>query len=239
MCRMAIAVGEFNAAMILDDFLKMAKGENEKHERNKNQIYNHPDGWGIAYLDGGRFRIYKKEIPVWEDAEFAKFKNIKTDMMIMHARRSSSTKRAYENTQPFYRKLPGKEYVFCHNGTIKQRLESNPEFYPLGETDSESLFYYLLSSPEGRGEAAIHKNLLSLDNYTAANMILADAQSGFVAVQYTENPQYYTMKLYFTGDCLVISSEALPGFSDTKWHRLKNESLIEINFGTLEYKINV
>jgi predicted glutamine amidotransferase len=237
MCRMAIAVGEFDASLVLDGFMMMAKGENEKHERNKNAVYNHPDGWGIAYLDGGRFSKYKKQVPVWEDDTFPRFRSIKTNALIIHARRSSSTKRAYENTQPFYRKLPGNEYVFCHNGTIRDIINFDEEFYPLGETDSERLFYYLLSSFNKLGKDALHMSLSSLSNHTAANMILANTQEAFVAVQYTENPAYYTMKLYFDRRCLVICSEILPGFYDARWQSLNNKSLVEINFSTLEYTI--
>lgn len=234
---MAIAVGEFDAALLLDGFMKMAKGENEKHERNRNGVYNHPDGWGIAYLDGGRFSKYKKEVPVWEDKEFEKFRTIKTSVTILHARRSSAAKRAYENTQPFYRKFPGNEYIFCHNGTIREQLTFGTEFYPLGETDSERLFYYLLSSARENNEGSLHERLLALKDYTAANMILSNTSTAYAAVQYSEKPAYYSMKLYFADNYLIVSSEVLPGFSDAKWRPLKNGSLIEIKLDALEYRI--
>lgn len=237
MCRMIIAAGEFDISLLLDGFIKMAEGKNEKHERNQNTLYNHPDGWGIAYLAGVRFRIYKKEMPVWEDAAFGNFRNIKTNMMILHARRSSVSKRAYENTQPFYRKFPQNEYVFCHNGTVSQSLNFSPEFYPIGETDSEILFFNLLSSLAKDGSAGLLQNLFLLENYSAANIILADKNSAYIAVLYKEDKQYYTMKIYSADNCLIISSEILPGFDNEEWVPLTNKSIVELNFISLEYSI--
>ena len=92
MCRMLIAAGDFDMPALLDSFMKMATGTNERHERNADRIYDHPDGWGIAYLEDGRFRKYKKEVPVWEDDAFGTYRAVKSPAVLLHARRSSATK---------------------------------------------------------------------------------------------------------------------------------------------------
>ncbi len=234
---MVIAAGEFSKKLLFDGFLMMAKGENEVHERNEQGILDHPDGWGIAYLDNGRIKKYKKEIPVWEDETFDRYRSINTDLIVLHARRSASTKRSYDNTQPFYRKMAGAEYVFCHNGSIKQKLDYDVSFCPLGETDSEMYFYYMLTALTDMGSESLSSSLAAIGEYTAANVILMSSDAAYVAVQYSQMPKYYTMKLYHDGRCLVISSEVIPGFNNVDWQPLGNMVLVKIDLGTLEYEL--
>ncbi len=237
MCRMLIAAGEFDKNVLFDSFLKMAMGLNERHERNEDKIFNHPDGWGIAYIDNGVIKKYKKEVPAWEDKAFEKYRSINSRIILLHARRSSATKRLYENTQPFYRKMSGAEYVFCHNGTINEELDYDAEFYPLGDTDSEMFFYYVLTALTHRGEDSLAESLAAISEYTAANIILMSKDTACAAVQYSHRPKYYTMKLYYDNRCVIISSERLPGFHSIEWQPLANMTLVKIDLQTLDYEL--
>ena len=237
MCRMLIAAGEFDTSVLLDAFMRMAKGENGKHERNRNCVYDHPDGWGIARLESDRFRKYKKEVTIREDDAFDKYRGIDSNAMMLHTRRSSSTKRRYENTQPFYRKMSGTEYLFCHNGSIREDLEYDGSLYPLGDTDSEMYFYYVLTALMRGGEDSLPAALCSIEKYSAVNMILMNNEAAHLAVQYSEDPEYYTMRLYDSGRCIIISSEELPAFGEAEWRRIDNMTLIRIDLQTLEIQM--
>ena len=237
MCRMLIASGQLDVPKILDAFLKMTADENEKHERNDGKAYNHPDGWGLAYLDEGKCKIYKKETPIWDDEMLDKYREIKTGTIILHARRSSGTKASYENTQPFFRKAAGSEFVFTHNGSVMETLEYEDEYYPLGDTDSEMCFYYVLSALRREGPAGLPRHLKELNDYSAANFILMEYPTAIVNVQYKKDPLYYTMKLYKDDKSIMVSSETLQGYEDREWVRLGNEMLVTINLQTLEHKM--
>ena len=56
--------------------------------------------------------------------------------------------RASANTHPFSRELSGRSWVFAHNGKLPGLKENSGftlgRFQPIGETDSEHAFCYLL-----------------------------------------------------------------------------------------------
>ncbi len=62
-----------------------------------------------------------------------------------HIRQANRGKVALENTHPFTRELWGRNWTYAHNGQLKghRRLETGP-FRPIGETDSEQAFCWLL-----------------------------------------------------------------------------------------------
>ena len=232
-----MACGKLDCAKLMDAFLCMALGENEQHERNTEGIYNHPHGWGIAYLDDGKLKAYKNQMPIWEDPKFREYRGISSNVVIIHARHSSGTPARYENTQPFFRKASGKEYVFTHNGSIKEVLEYDSEFYPLGETDSEMFFYYLLTWLKRGGPEQLTEGLDSLSDFSAANVILMDYPAAFINVQHRKEPLYYTMKLFRDDDSFMVASEALPGFDGPEWQPIENNTLIRLDLKSLDYRM--
>lgn len=65
--------------------------------------------------------------------------------MIAHIRKATQGKITLENAHPFVRELWGRQWVFAHNGDLhgfKPRLSGR--FVPVGNTDSEYAFCYLL-----------------------------------------------------------------------------------------------
>jgi glutamine amidotransferase len=70
---------------------------------------------------------------------------IKSDNVIAHIRKATQGRVALENTHPFVRELWGRYWVFAHNGDLKgfaPRLHG--AFRPVGETDSERAFCWLM-----------------------------------------------------------------------------------------------
>ena len=110
---------------------------------------NNPDGWGIAYYPDKSVQIFKEHIQI-NTSKFADFlKNysfMNSKIFIAHVRRTSVGKKSHKNTHPFCRELNGKEYLFAHNGTVHCNNFDLSFFKPIGGTDSEHIFCYLLES---------------------------------------------------------------------------------------------
>ena len=70
---------------------------------------------------------------------------IKSDNVIAHIRKATQGRVALENTHPFVRELWGRYWVFAHNGDLKNfRPRLHGAFRPVGETDSERAFCWLM-----------------------------------------------------------------------------------------------
>ncbi len=110
---------------------------------------DNPDGWGIAFYPDEAAQIIKEPINA-ANSYFSKVicenENIKSKIFIGHVRKKSEGKIGFRDTHPFSREMKGKEYVFAHNGTIKNFESFNlGRFKPIGGTDSEHIFCYLLN----------------------------------------------------------------------------------------------
>ena len=107
----------------------------------------HKDGFGIAFFEGAGVRLMvdaqsARHSPI---AEMVRSYPIKSDNIIAHIRKATQGRVALENTHPFVRELWGRYWVFAHNGDLKNfspRLHA--AFRPVGETDSERAFCWLM-----------------------------------------------------------------------------------------------
>ncbi len=107
----------------------------------------HADGWGIAFFEGRGARLFidtgaAAESPV---ADLIRRYPIKSRNVISHIRKATVGAVALENCHPFMRELWGRCWVFAHNGDLKNyapRLHGH--FRPVGDTDSELAFCWLL-----------------------------------------------------------------------------------------------
>ena len=110
----------------------------------------HADGWGIAFFEGGNDKGLRHFVdhqsacdsPV---AELIRRYPIKSRNVIAHIRKATQGKVALENCHPFVRELWGRYWVFAHNGNLENfhpRLHA--AFQPVGSTDSERAFCYLM-----------------------------------------------------------------------------------------------
>lgn len=114
----------------------------------------HRDGWGIVFYRGKGIQEFRDPDPGAESdvAELVKVKAIKSKTVISHIRQANVGEVCLENTHPFTRELWGQYWTFAHNGQIEgiqQRLELG-RFHPVGSTDSEHIFCWLLAQIEGQ-----------------------------------------------------------------------------------------
>jgi predicted glutamine amidotransferase len=111
-----------------------------------------PDGWGVAFYDDDRIQVIKEAKPAVGSRLFDFIEQYpQSRTIIIHVRKSTRGGRSYLNTHPFYRYNRSgsrkREYAFAHNGTLHNHEQLKlRQFHPIGETDSEHVFCYLLDA---------------------------------------------------------------------------------------------
>ncbi len=113
----------------------------------------HADGWGIAFFEGKGVRLFLDSQPSVNSpiAELVRKYPIHSLNVIAHIRKATQGVVSLENTHPFVRELWGHYWVFAHNGNLVQfQPELDGSFMPVGNTDSELIFCWLLQNMRHR-----------------------------------------------------------------------------------------
>ncbi|MDP9151710.1 MAG: class II glutamine amidotransferase [Myxococcota bacterium] len=118
---------------------------------------DHRDGWGLAVFDDkGGWRVDKGVACASEDARFHNLAvGSRGELLVSHVRQKTIGETSLVNTHPFKRG----RWVFAHNGTVKdvawlrQHSSAKRLAEVCGETDSEILFAWLLTSLDQAGVA--------------------------------------------------------------------------------------
>jgi glutamine amidotransferase len=116
------------------------------------QSRRHPDGWGLVYYIADSPHVVKSTNTAESDELFHHLSGIVTSQTVLaHIRKATHGKLSILNTHPFQY---GK-WTFAHNGNVTELGDKKPKIlektskeispYCLGETDSELIFYFLLS----------------------------------------------------------------------------------------------
>ncbi|MEB3768047.1 class II glutamine amidotransferase [Acinetobacter sp. MD2] len=108
---------------------------------------DHCDGFGIAFFEDKSCRLFVDNQSAIESplADFVRNYPIKSRNVIAHIRKATQGKITLENSHPFVRELWGRHWVFAHNGDLHGFTpELTGQFTPVGNTDSEYAFCYLL-----------------------------------------------------------------------------------------------
>ncbi len=108
---------------------------------------DHCDGFGIAFFEDKACRLFVDNQSAVESpiAELIRNYPIKSRNVIAHIRKATQGKINLENSHPFSRELWGRQWIFAHNGDLHGfQPELTGRFSPVGNTDSELAFCYLL-----------------------------------------------------------------------------------------------
>lgn len=108
----------------------------------------HKDGWGITFYEGKGCRSFKDPMPCCSSpiSKLLQDYPIKSQVVIGHIRQANRGRIALENTHPFTRELWGNNWTFAHNGQLTDYEKLDTGYYlPIGQTDSEFAFCYLLA----------------------------------------------------------------------------------------------
>lgn len=147
----------------------------------------HSDGWGIAFFEGKGTRVFLDPKPSCTSpvAELVRQYPIRSKSVVAHIRKATQGCVGLENTHPFMRELWGRYWIFAHNGNLLGFApELDGSFVPVGVTDSERAFCWLLQSlrqrfgsapPERAGLfAAIHGLTLEIARHGEFNFLLSN-----------------------------------------------------------------
>ena len=135
----------------------------------------HKDGWGIAFFEDQACRLFIDTKPAVESpiSNLVKSYPIKSLNVIAHIRKASIGKVELANTHPFQRELWGMNWIFAHNGDLWDFApKHNGRFLPIGTSDSENAFCYILEHFEKKyasypGLETLYKDLEELGNEIA------------------------------------------------------------------------
>ena len=230
----------------------------------KHKSEEHPNGWGIAFYPDEFVRLIKEPIKMNDAllAECVRWTKIKSKIFIAHIRKASAGSESYVNTHPFVRRLDDKEIAFAHNGTLLgyEDLELDG-YYPIGETDSEYVFCYLLSQIERReiewnkeGFDELLDILLDINYYGAFNCLFSDGEYLFAYKDYRGRRELHFLKrmppygrirledkdyVINLGDVKSANEEgfiiATNPLTNENWMSFENEELIVFKNGEMIY----
>lgn len=170
----------------------------------------HEDGWGVAYYQDRAVRLIREPGPAWGNrwVRFLQEQALESPLVVSHIRHATQGSRTLSNTQPYARELGGRMHVFAHNGDLGD-VRSGPvlplgRFRPLGDTDSEHAFCFLLHELEALWLAAV--GVPPLEERMRRIRHFADLTAGLGPLNF----------LYCDGDALFVHGDCRrnPGEAD-------------------------
>lgn len=109
---------------------------------------DHADGWGMAFHDGERCRVFLDEGRACDSplADFLRRQPLRARTVLAHVRKATQGAVDLSNCHPFQREWLGRRWLFCHNGDLGAfRPPLDGDALPAGGTDSEWAFCWLLA----------------------------------------------------------------------------------------------
>ncbi|MBF7688591.1 class II glutamine amidotransferase [Acinetobacter rathckeae] len=108
---------------------------------------DHCDGFGIGFFEDRACRLFVDNKSAIQSpiGELIRNYPIKSKNVIAHIRKATQGQVTFQNSHPFVRELWGRHWLFAHNGDLHEfEPELSGRFTPIGNTDSELAFCYLL-----------------------------------------------------------------------------------------------
>lgn len=175
---------------------------------------HHADGWGIAFFEDKACRLFidHESAATSAIAQLVKNYPIKSRNVIAHIRKATQGHIELENCHPFQRELWGRHWIFAHNGHLEGFFPAlTGQYQPVGTTDSELAFCYLLEGLRARfGNTppstetlfeAIAELAVTLCRHGTFNILLSNGQALFAYA--TTRLQYVVREWPFSKAHLV------------------------------------
>ena len=227
---------------------------------------SNPHGWGIAFYPDESAQVIKEPIRAGKSplSKFLQdYQEVKSRIFIGHVRYTRERAKSHKNTHPFCRELNGKEYVFAHNGTLRNYKSLKlGRFKPIGKRDSEHTFCYLLNCIEKRNITKwrnedfewLAEKFKEINEYGSFNCIFSDGKllfcyydkkghKGLCFVQ--RKPPYGKIRLLDEDWQVDLAEEKRPeqtGYiiatrklTDEPWEKFKFGELIVFKDGKMIY----
>lgn len=207
MCRLLLVHSKkpFHSQSHLEAFAKIAQKSREYQGH----------GWGCAFIENGRWTIYKSICPIWED-DLSHFKS--TNLLLAHARSAFRDEGiCIENNMPFV----SQNVVFIFNGELH-----GVRVQEWGRIGAEKLFHFLLrfsdrSLLQGvmRGTSIIQKRTRFI---RAMNLIVCDRTRIVLSTEFSDDTDYFTLYMQQSDELLRICSNPYP--NENNWQPIPNHT---------------
>lgn len=227
----------------------------------------HSDGWGITFYDGKGCRSFRDPLPSCksEVAKLVKNYPIKSKAVISHIRQANRGGVSLENTHPFNRELWGYNWTYAHNGQLSEYegAITSQRFIPVGQTDSEQAFCWLLDKiaqrfpcqPSDPGELFefLNRQCDYLRGFGVFNMLLSNGE--FVFAYCSNNLCWITRRAPF-GKAKLIDTDVVIDFqkettpydvvtviatkpltNDEAWHTMSPGGMVMFRYGELALEV--
>jgi glutamine amidotransferase len=183
----------------------------------------HKDGWGITFYEGKGCRSFKDPLPSAHSpiAKLVTDYPIKSETVVCHIRQANSGEISLVNTHPFIRPMWGKNWTYAHNcqlADFKDKLKIKYHL-PVGETDSEHAFCWLLDQlllkfdgEEPKTEVLfdyIVEQCRAVNKLGVFNLLLTDGDNLFV---YCANKLHWLTRRAPFGKASLIDAEMVVNF---------------------------
>ncbi|MDF1664222.1 MAG: class II glutamine amidotransferase [Planctomycetota bacterium] len=151
-------------------------------------------GWGLAWYPSkdSAAAVVKDPESIGDNAMtkvLNEWKRFRSTVFVSHIV-GAAQRRTQQDTHPFSRSYAGCSWVFAHNGTLERGYEKGlslgeePIYEPMGRTDSEHAFCWLMGELRQRkvrrladlGWPELHKLFLKINQYGTTNLLLTDGQ---------------------------------------------------------------
>lgn len=189
---------------------------------------NHPDGWGVAYLEGERLRLVRSGMPAHRDPALAGIR-ARADRFIAHVRFASDPATiGAGNAHPFH--VGG--VVVAQNGTFKGSIGQRAAARGVSDT---LVFAEILSARwEERNLRGLREALSRLladadlvGEYSAANLLIGSGASLFAVRRFRGDGDYYTLFLRRDNGLAVAASEPLDDRPD--WRLMADGEIVDLS----------
>lgn len=233
-----------------------------------------PSGWGFGWYPQGEFgaAVIKDPMPTGEtvmSSVLRDWERFRGTTFLCHIR-GAAKRSSQQDTHPFSRSYAGRDWLLAHGGQLDQQavralpLGDQPVFEPVGRTDSEYAFCWLLTQVRATGARrmdevgwpTLQSLIRELDGLGSINLMLSDGHNLLAyADEDASHPLYFSRRtpphgqLVFEnsvvkvdlGDPLdinrtmvLITSRPL-GEPDT-WEKLTPGELIVVRRGAVLYR---
>lgn len=173
-------------------------------------------GWGCAWISDGRWHLYRSVRPIWED-DLIRFGP--THFLIAHARSAFRDEGIdVTNNMPF----SDGTHVFVFNGELRGvRIREE------GRIGAEKIFNFIRRFDRGDMGAAILRGVGAIEARSASvramNFIVADSDRAYVSSRFTDDPEYFTLRMNRNGRRVIVCSEEYP--ASAPWTPVRNGSI--------------
>lgn len=222
---------------------------------------NHADGFGIGFFEGRGVRLFHDDHPCASSpvADLVSQYQIKSRNVIAHIRKATQGQVSLANTHPFLREMWGAYWLFAHNGHLREFNPGTGEYFnPVGNTDSERAFCYLLEQLRHRFPrkpeqaelfAAVAELTAQIRQYGLFNFMLSN---GEWLMAHASTLLYYIIRQAPFGQAALVDEDmaidfaevttpqdrvaviaTLPLTSNETWQQLAVNELVMFQEGTI------